>query len=282
MALNTITYFSKELHMEMGVNVIIPENKWGYSLADKPENYRYPVVWLLCGGGFDYTDWQRYTAVELYAAQSGVAVVMPSAFYSGYMDMVHGDYRYFSQITRELPAFLQNLLPLSGRREDNFVAGFSMGGYGAFKWAMRQPEMFTACGVFSGPVGIIPREPAELGPDEIGLRENETDPVPEGFRTMLAAFGSAKDRRNTENDNLYLLERHLKQGTSLPAIFISTGQEDAVAVENYKHADRMHEMGLEFLDIRDHGKHNWEYCNRKIEEFIHWIPLENVYRMEEE
>lgn len=72
-----------------------PGNKWGYSLAERPKDYKYPVLWLLCGGGFDYTDWQRYTAIELYAAQAGIAVVMPSAYYSGYMDTIHGDYKYF-------------------------------------------------------------------------------------------------------------------------------------------------------------------------------------------
>lgn len=51
--------------MKVGVNVIIPENTWGHSLADRPKGYKYPVLWLQSGGGFDYTDWQRYTALEL-------------------------------------------------------------------------------------------------------------------------------------------------------------------------------------------------------------------------
>ena len=102
MALNHITFYSKLMEMEMGIDVIIPENKWGYSLAERPKDYKYPVLWLLCGGGFDYTDWQRYTAIELYAAQAGIAVVMPSAYYSGYMDTIHGDYKYFSVITDEI------------------------------------------------------------------------------------------------------------------------------------------------------------------------------------
>ena len=57
MALNHITFYSKLMEMEMGIDVIIPENKWGYSLAERPKDYKYPVLWLLCGGGFDYTDW---------------------------------------------------------------------------------------------------------------------------------------------------------------------------------------------------------------------------------
>ena len=68
-------YFSEVLKMKVGVNVIIPESTWGHSLADRPRGYRYPVLWLQSGGGFDYTDWQRYTALELYASEAGVAVV---------------------------------------------------------------------------------------------------------------------------------------------------------------------------------------------------------------
>lgn len=52
MALNHITFYSKLMEMEMGIDVIIPENKWGYSLAERPKDYKYPVLWLLCGGGF--------------------------------------------------------------------------------------------------------------------------------------------------------------------------------------------------------------------------------------
>jgi putative tributyrin esterase len=285
MALNKITYFSETLHMRMSVNVIIPENKWGYSLADRPEEYRYPTLWLLCGGGFDYSDWERYTAIELYAAQAGIAVVMPSVFYSGYMDTVHGDYKYWTQITKELPPFLRGILPLSDQREDNFVAGFSMGGYGAFKWAMQNPDMFTACGVFSGPIGIITKEKPVYGPgheNDIGFRETEDEKGPFCFHTMVAAFSCMSAMRYTDNDNLYMLEKHLKNKTDLPKFYVATGQEDHGAKSSYKTADKMHEMGLEFEDVRDHGKHNWEYCNREVGKFIDWIPLKNVFRMEEE
>ena len=281
MAQNRILYYSERLHMEIGVNVIIPENKWGYSLADRSNDYRYPVLWLLSGGGYNYSDWQRYTAIELYAASMGIAVVMPSAYASGYMDTAHGDYQYFSVIAEELPPFLRGLFPFSVKRADNFVAGFSMGGYGAFKFSMWHPEMFAACGVFSGPIGIIPREPIKHDYDSIGLRESDTEPVPEGFRTMMAAFGSAKDRRNTKDDNIWMLEQHLQLGDSLPQYYISTGQEDAIAGDNYQTAELLHRMGLEFEDVRDHGKHNWEYCNRKVWDYLNWIPLGETYRMEE-
>ena len=51
MALNHITFYSKLMEMEMGIDVIIPENKWGYSLAERPKDYniRYSGFYVAVG-----------------------------------------------------------------------------------------------------------------------------------------------------------------------------------------------------------------------------------------
>lgn len=281
MALCKIDYDSKVMQQKMGVCVIIPENKWGYSLADRPADYRYPTLWLLCGGGFDHTDWLRYTALELYAAKHGIAVVLPGVSYTGYVNTAEGDYRWWDQIAYELPEYLRKVFPLSYKREDNFVAGFSMGGYGAFKFAMQRPEMFAACGIFSGPIAIIPRTP--IPPTEkLGqpcLRDDFCEPP---FATLWAAFGSAARRRNTPDDNIYMLEKRLKEGTPLPKIYFAIGSEDPGAQDGYDCMDLMTQMGLELTQIRDSGKHDWVYCNRHIQKFLDWIPLHSDYIMEDQ
>lgn len=281
MALSKITYYSDVMKQKIGVCVIIPENKWGYSLADRPADYRYPTLWLLCGGGFDHTDWLRYTAIELYAAKHGIAVVMPGISYAAYVDTAEGGYPYWTQISQELPEYLRKVFPLSCAREDNFVCGFSMGGYGAFKFAMQRPEMFAACGTFAGPIGIIPRKP--IASDEmLGQPCLRDDFCEEPFGTLWAAFGSAANRRNTPDDNLYMLEKHLEAGTSLPRFYIAVGDEDPTAPEGYATMDEMHRLGLVFEDIRDDGKHDWVYCNKHVQRFLNWIPLNSTYIMEDQ
>lgn len=281
MALCKIDYFSQAMQQKMGVCVIIPENKWGYSLSDRPEDYRYPTLWLLCGGGFDHTDWLRYTALELYAAQRGIAVVLPGISYAGYVNTAEGDYRWWDQIAYELPEYLRKVFPLSRKREDNFVAGFSMGGYGAFKFAMQRPEMVAACGNFSGPVGIIPREP--IPPTEkLGqpcLRDDFCEPV---FGTLWASFGSAATRRNTPDDNLYMLDKHVKEGTDLPKFYMAIGAQDPGAQDGYEVMDYMKKLGVDVHDVRDQGKHDWVYCDRHIQSFLDWIPLHSEYIMEDQ
>lgn len=281
MALCKIDYYSDCMQQKMGVCVILPENKWGYSLADRPADYRYPTLWLLCGGGFDHTDWIRYTTLELYAAKHGIAVVLPGISYAGYVNTAEGDYRWWDQIAYELPEYLRKVFPLSEKREDNFVAGFSMGGYGAFKFAMQRPEMFAACGNFSGPIGIIPRVP--VAPDEkLGQPCLRDDFCEKPFATLWAAFGSAAKRRNTPDDNLYMLEQHLKNGTELPTFYLAIGAEDPGAQDAYDCWDTMRAMGLRFTEIRDEGKHDWVYCNRHVQKFLEWIPLHSDYIMEDQ
>lgn len=281
MALCKINYDSRAMQQKMGVCVIIPENKWGHSLADRPADYNYPTLWLLCGGGFDHTDWLRFTALELFAAKHGVAVVLPGISYAGYVNTAEGDYRWWDQIAYELPAYLRQTFPLSPKREDNFVAGFSMGGYGAFKFAMQRPEMFAACGSFAGPIGIIPRTP--VPPDEkLGqpcLRDDFCEPE---FGTIWAAFGSAAKRRNTPDDNLYMLEKHVEKATDLPKFYVAIGAQDPGAQGGYEVMDYMKHLGVNVHEVRDQGMHDWVYCNRHVEAFLDWIPLHSDYIMEDQ
>src|SRR3712207_5935441 len=91
-----------------------------------------PVLYLLHGLTDDDTAWTRYTSIERYAAAKGLAVVMPQVHRSFYADERYG-LKFWTFLSEELPAVVSSLFRVSTRREDTFVAGLSMGGYGAFK-----------------------------------------------------------------------------------------------------------------------------------------------------
>lgn len=258
-------YFSEALQMEVGVNVIIPENTWGHSLADRPSGYKYPVLWLQSGGGFDYTDWQRYTAIELYAAEAGIAVVCSGTYCSGYMDTIHGDFRYFTQLSIETPRVVRHLFPLSEDPAQNYIAGFSMGGYGSLKWMLRDPEQFAAFGLFSGVKNI-----ADILPED----EDNTD----SFYMFASAFGCRSKIKNTENDICYMIRKQKDAGKRFPKGYIATGQEDTHYEDNVSFMKKYHDLGLEFTAIIDHGAHNWEYCNKHVKKFIDWLEIEDTYQ----
>ena len=134
MALLNVCFHSEVLGKQVQMNVILPQRSRGQigmkSIEEKVD--AYPTLYLLHGMSDDYTIWERRTSIERYASEKGIAVVMPDGDLSWYTDMKYGG-RYFTFMSDELPAVCRDFFPkMSDKREDTFVAGLSMGGYGAF------------------------------------------------------------------------------------------------------------------------------------------------------
>ena len=155
MALLHVDFFSDVLGMCAEMDVILPERTRGQiGMEGKRGEGKYPVLYLLHGMSDDHTIWQRRTSIERYAADYGIAVVMPSTQLGWYTDMQIG-LPWFTYITQELPAICRSFFPnMSEKREDTFVAGLSMGGYGALKCALRAPETYCAAASLSGAVDV--------------------------------------------------------------------------------------------------------------------------------
>ena len=92
-------FHSKELNMSTSAQVLLPDDR---ALS------RVRVVYLLHGLSDNCTGWLRRTAVERYAQEYGVAVVMPEVQRSFYTDMQYG-VNYFSYVYKELPEIMHRL-----------------------------------------------------------------------------------------------------------------------------------------------------------------------------
>ena len=145
MALIQCKFYSEVLKLSTSMTVILPRNtrpnRHGRARGEGGDKHQ--TLYLLHGYTDDDSIWTRRTSIERYVAPLGLAVVMPNVHKSFYTDMKHGD-KYWTFLTEELPMLARSFFPLSAKREDNFVAGLSMGGYGAFKWAARCPEQISA------------------------------------------------------------------------------------------------------------------------------------------
>ena len=160
MALIRCDFFSEVLEVGTSMTVLLPqagEEQIGVSTGPtaRPTAAEdgFPVLYLLHGLSDDGTAWLRYTSIERYAAALGLAVVMPQVQRTFYADEAHGE-RYLTFLSEELPGIVASFFRVSGRREDTFVAGLSMGGYGALKWALHQPERFAAAASLSGALDL--------------------------------------------------------------------------------------------------------------------------------
>lgn len=94
------------------------------------------------GGTEEHTIWIRKTSIERYVDGKNVCIIMPAVDWSFFADMVHGN-NYFTYLTEELPDLIHDIFNTSVACEDNYVAGVSMGGYGAFKLALNYPDRYS-------------------------------------------------------------------------------------------------------------------------------------------
>jgi putative tributyrin esterase len=161
MALIDCNFFSETLGMCSSMRVILPETterrigSVGVSRAAGGASFRgHPRLWLLHGLSDDESIWSRLTSIERYVAPLGLSVVMPNVNRSFYANMRSG-YRYWDFVSQELLEKVRGFFPLSSAREDNFVAGLSMGGYGALKLAFTLPEQFAAAASLSGVTDVV-------------------------------------------------------------------------------------------------------------------------------
>ncbi len=248
MAFLQIELYSKMLTRRVEVAVILPE-------GDKKKE-KYPVLWMLHGASGNYSDWWRFTAIELYAQQYGIAVVMPSGENSFYANMPTG--RYFDYIAEELPEALSTMLPISTDRADNIVAGLSMGGHGAYKFGLTRPDLYAGIGVFSAGNFI------ELGDPPAGSPTAE-------LNKLIFGTSMTHELEGTEHDILHLAQLAKKSGEQLPELFVCCGTEDlgfSTAQSTYEYMIRT--LGMKGEWRQGQGFHDWYFWGAMLPDFMSW------------
>jgi S-formylglutathione hydrolase FrmB len=210
------------------------------------------LLYLLHGLSDDGSAWQRYSSIETVANEYGLAVVMPSVGRSFYTDQPNGQL-YFTYLVEELPAYLKDVFGLAPVRENTFIAGLSMGGYGAFKAAFRYPERFAAAASFSGALSlaIISAMPA--------------DPRQAEFAHI---FGDLDKLQGSEHDSMVWLQKAAQNPAALPRLFVACGRQDDLYPVNQMFNAACQQFGIPLDYCEEDGKHDWHFWDRHIKRFL--------------
>ena len=219
------------------------------------------MLYLLHGLSDDDTIWLRRTSIERYVAPLGLAVVMPQVHRSFYADEAHGG-RYWTFLTEELPALVGSFFRLSDRREDTFVAGLSMGGYGALKWALRQPGAVRRRGE---PVRRPRHGPACSSRRARGRRTRDMfDP-----RLRRPARSRARD-----DDLLWLLDRADAADAAARCTSCCGTEDPLLRRQRRASDDACARPGVPVTVDFGPGEHEWGYWDAQIQDVLAWLPLD--------
>ena len=270
MSLLTINFESQYLNNNHQVDIILPDKP----REQAPEAFyrsgaRYRVLWLLHGTYGDQSDWVRKSNIELYAEEKNLAVVMPPALnsnYSNWCDTMLG-YRMYDYLTEELMSLVYGWLPVSDRREDNFIAGLSMGGRGTIKYAVNHPDRFAAAAILSA----APMDLTEMRP---GHPHPLMDPENPRTRNTLRNAGGLEAFRDS-NENVWAIIDRLAGTGKLPRLMFACGEDDRLVYAKYlefkAHADQ---IGLDahWYSLPGYG-HEWRFWDLAIQEAMTFFGL---------
>lgn len=258
MAFFKIEYNSKALGMERQVNVIYPDAT--EISADEVTDTDIPVLYLLHGMGGNENSWQKRTNIERLLRHTNLIVVMPSTDLAWYTDTASG-LNYYTAIAEELPQVLHRFFPnMTQKREKTFIAGLSMGGYGAYKIAL-STDRFSHAASFSGALAI-------------GLDgKNPADIVGESQAYWQGVFGDLGNSRALKEHYLTTLAERSDKKTKF---YAWCGYEDFLYEANEVAVEKLRAVGLDIDYHNDHGKHEWYYWNQQLDKLLEWLPIHYV------
>lgn len=248
-------FYAASLRMTTRLNVIFPD----------PSNDVTPVIsgvprvlYLLHGLSGSSAEWTRFSKIEYYAKKYNFIIIMPEVQRSFYCDCPSGP-RYFTYVADELPQLCQTWFQLDGRRENTFVAGESMGGYGAFKAALLRPERYAAAASLSGALdyGSLAR---------MVLSGRWTDMRPQELCALHGPSGIPVG----DNDLLAVVER-AAQGPDRPRLIQLCGTEDFLYEDNQTFRRAAESAGWDLTYREDPGDHEWPYWDRAIQYAFHFF-----------
>ena len=247
MAVIKMNFLSKALRMQTNVTICLPSFSFADMMNRGEDVYvpgmKYQVLWLLHGGSGDDSDYVNFSNIVRYADVNKIAVVMPADFNASYDD-VPGGAAYRTYVAEELPQMCAAIFPFSTKREDNFIAGLSMGGGGTGKISINYPENYAAALIMSSGGGMQPPR-AGMTP--------RTDP----------AELRAKAKEN------------IAQGKQVPKYFVTCGMKDGALAGAQYARDFLTEAGYDvFYEEVPGYAHEWDFWDLTLRKALNeWLPL---------
>lgn len=266
MAYIQVNMVSECLMRTVNVNVILPVDGIQFPGLPPKDNKPFKTLYLLHGIFGSQVDWINGTHLQRWAEDHNLAIVMPSGENMFYVDQEKAHNFYGEYIGRELVELTRKMFPLSHKREDTFIGGLSMGGYGALRNGLKYADTFG---------GIIGLSVANFV-DGIEERTDDVLMFHESRSFAEAVFGDLSKVKGSDKDIKFLAERLNKENAEKPKVYIACGTEDVLLDGNRDLRDHLKANGFDVTYFEGPGNHEWDFWNDQIRRVMDWLPVESV------
>lgn len=260
MAFLQVNFASKTLKRNVTFNALVPIDTIEITSQHKIEKKPMKAFYLLHGITGNYNDWVCSTKIKELSLKYNIAVFMPSGENNFYLDDVDKGELFGEFVGNELVEFTRTLFPLSKKREDTFIGGLSMGGYGAIRNGLKYAENFSRIIALSS--AIITYKIASISSDF-------KDEI-RGYKYYTRVFGDLNQLIGSDKDPEALIINLKNKNVNIPKIYMACGTEDSLLDVNHKYRDFLILQNVDVTYVESHGCHTWDFWNEYIEKGIRW------------
>lgn len=261
MAFLQMDFVSQVLGRNVHIKAILPTDKFDMEgkYLNTPET-RFKTLYLLHGLWGNSTDWITFSRIRRFAEDNNIAVIMPTGDNTFYVDHPLSGDNYGTFIGEELVEYTRRCFPLSRKREDTFIGGLSMGGYGAIRNGLKYSDTYGA---------IVGLSSALITEDT-----NRTDDDPYFFYRKCYfeyCFGPSDKVAESDCNPKKLVTDIIKAGKEMPRIYMACGVDDFLLNENNDFADFLKKNNVEYTYETGPGAHEWDFWDTYINKAISWL-----------
>ena len=266
MALIRADIFSVSLMRNITIHAVIPSDK----ITDPTkgiERKTFKTLYLLNGMMGNDFDWVTATRIERWAKDRDLAVIMPAGENRFYVDQDIPGQRYSTFVGKELVEQTRALFPLSDKREDTFIAGLSMGGYGATVNGLKYSETFSHIAALSSAYIL----------DRIETSVYNAPWISDDRAYFEHVFGDISKLRGSDKDYEALVLKLKEEKKEFPKIYMAIGTEDNILLDaNRKYHKFLQEQDVEVTYVEEPGAHEWDFWDSQIKKVLEWLPLGEI------
>ena len=253
-----MNFTSRSLTQKMDLWVVYPTPTLQDMIQHKDAydaTRQWPVVYMLHGAGGDGFEWVQRADVEAWCCKYGFIAVMPSCQLSFYNDTPDGR-NFATYVAWELPNMIEATFHASRQAKDRYLTGYSMGGFGAVRIGLCNPDRYHKLASLSGCMDVAGFINAFEGGSIFRIH---------------GALAGWPDIQGSDNDTLALLDRaaaRKARGEYVPPMYHTVGKQDFIYAYSQEWRKKAQALGLDFIYTEGDGVHDFSYWNPRIEQEV--------------
>ncbi len=262
MATGTLRFYSISQMGQVNISYAIP-NDVPQMMAEANPHFKRPMktLYLLHGYSGNESDWLYNGIADDIASAYNMAVIMITGGNNFYLDRKATGCQFCTYAGKEVVEYTRKLFGLSDKKEDTFIGGLSMGGFGALHTGLAFPETFG---------GIIALSSALIIHEIAGMKEGEGNEVA-NYEYYHEVFGDLTKVEESDNNPEVLYTKLKESGAEIPPVYMAIGTEDFLYENNQIMRKFFEENNADFIYEEGPGIHDWKFWNAYITKGVEWI-----------